>query len=222
MYLICTTGLNDGTIWHNTTQQVTMSSNIKIIQNCQYCGHEFLARTTVTKYCCHACNSRAYKDTIRKANIEKALKPSVIKKVPEKKDNTITDYPKTLAVLKEREFLSVTEVCILTGISRRTIYRMIKRNELMTAKFGSRTIILRTSINNLFIMQKSELPKESIPKPPVVTDWIGISETCEKYKVSSKALYDIIKRNQIPTMQDGIFVFISKTHIDKIFNPTKL
>ncbi len=38
-----------------------MSSNIRIEKVCQYCGTKFIAKTTVTRYCCHSCNRKAYK-----------------------------------------------------------------------------------------------------------------------------------------------------------------
>jgi excisionase family DNA binding protein len=52
--------------------------------------------------------------------------------------------------LKEKGFLSINETSTLLGISRRTLYRMISRNELKTFKAGTRTIIKRTEIDNLF------------------------------------------------------------------------
>lgn len=38
-----------------------MSSNIRIEKVCQYCGTKFIAKTTVTRYCSHTCNKKAYK-----------------------------------------------------------------------------------------------------------------------------------------------------------------
>ncbi|MGL4955935.1 MAG: helix-turn-helix domain-containing protein [Bacteroidales bacterium] len=52
--------------------------------------------------------------------------------------------------LREKEFLSILEVATLLGASRWTIQRMIKSNRLPEAKLGSRTIIKRASIDNLF------------------------------------------------------------------------
>ena len=48
------------------------------------------------------------------------------------------------------EFLSIAEACKLLGISRRTIYRMIKRIELRIGKAGKRTLIKRSEIDKLF------------------------------------------------------------------------
>lgn len=38
-----------------------MSSNIKINRVCNFCNKDFIAKTTVTKYCSHKCASASYK-----------------------------------------------------------------------------------------------------------------------------------------------------------------
>ena len=49
-----------------------MSSNIEIIRICEYCHNEFIAKTTVTRYCCHKCNSRAYKERVKSKKIKRS------------------------------------------------------------------------------------------------------------------------------------------------------
>lgn len=39
-----------------------MSSNIFVNRVCQWCGKEFVARTTTTNYCSHRCSGLAYKE----------------------------------------------------------------------------------------------------------------------------------------------------------------
>jgi excisionase family DNA binding protein len=52
--------------------------------------------------------------------------------------------------LKEKPFLSIAETCKLIGISRRTVYRMLERGELVAGKAGKRTIIRRSDLDKLF------------------------------------------------------------------------
>ena len=72
-----------------------MSSKIKIQRVCQYCEQEFTAKTTVTKYCSHKCNQRAYKAKKRAEKVEKS--------------NTETTRIKSQPIeqLKAKEFLTV-------------------------------------------------------------------------------------------------------------------
>lgn len=113
-----------------------MSSNIRIEKTCLFCGDIFIAKTTVTKYCSNNCAKRAYKKRKRQELLQAADASSPVD-VPEHS-------------IRSKDFLSVEETCKLLGTSRWTIYRMIDRKQLKSAKLGRRTIIMRTDIENLF------------------------------------------------------------------------
>ncbi len=49
-----------------------MSSKIQIKRICEYCGNEFTAQTTVTRFCSHKCNSRAYKLKVKEMKVGKS------------------------------------------------------------------------------------------------------------------------------------------------------
>lgn len=57
-----------------------MSSNIRVPKICQLCGAEFIAKTTVTKFCGDNCAKRAYKKRKREQKV-KEVAPAVIQKV---------------------------------------------------------------------------------------------------------------------------------------------
>jgi excisionase family DNA binding protein len=114
-----------------------MSSTIKVEKTCQHCGKKFIAQKTTTKCCSHRCASAAYKQRARNAKVE-----AVIQKENEQKPFNLN--------VTQKEFLSVQETCQLIGASRWTIYRLIDAGSLKASKLGSRTIIPRTEINNLF------------------------------------------------------------------------
>ena len=44
-----------------------------IPKTCSYCGKAFIAKTTLTKYCCHKCNSRHYKQKAKEDKIQTTL-----------------------------------------------------------------------------------------------------------------------------------------------------
>src|SRR5690348_11637191 len=115
-----------------------MSSNIRIQRICQHCGKEFTARTTVTRYCSKDCAKRGYKVREREARIGQSNEQT----------RRIRSLP--MEELKVKPFLSITETCRLLGISRRTVYRMMERGELVPGKAGKRTIIRRSDIDKLF------------------------------------------------------------------------
>ncbi|QLH31208.1 MAG: helix-turn-helix domain-containing protein [Cyclobacteriaceae bacterium] len=126
-----------------------MSSNIEVQRICQHCGKEFTARTTTTLYCSKACNSAAYKAKIRAGKVEASNRET----------QRIKSQP--IEELKTKAFLSIAETCKLVGISRRTVYRMIERGELITGKAGKRTIIRRSDLEQLLFEQ----PRTTAPQP---------------------------------------------------------
>ncbi len=114
-----------------------MSSNIRINKVCQYCRSEFVAKTTVTKFCSDSCAKRAYKLRIRNEKLEEAIKKT------EKEFSGVTSNV-------TKDFLNINEAGQLLGSSRWTIHRLIKRGQLKATKLGTRTIISRKSIDALF------------------------------------------------------------------------
>lgn len=118
-------------------QPATMSSNIRISRICQLCGNEFEARKTTSKTCSDRCAKLLYKQRQKLVNIEKSHTETKELKA------------KPLEEVKAKEYLSIADTCKLLGISRWTVWRSIKRNELRTNKIGKRTIIKRSEINKL-------------------------------------------------------------------------
>lgn len=74
-----------------------------------FCGENFIARTTVTKYCNQNCAARAYKVRAKEEKINKALKAE---------ETVDLVFNPTVNVKK---YLSVKEACMLLGASRWTI-----------------------------------------------------------------------------------------------------
>lgn len=118
-----------------------MSTNIKFKKVCEFCGEHFIAKTTVTRYCSHKCNSRHYKQLKR----DEKLGIATVKSKVDQLDIPDIDFGR----LAEMEFLNIKEVSVLIGISERTIYRLMKNGSLETKKIGRRTIIPRYAIDQL-------------------------------------------------------------------------
>lgn len=115
-----------------------MSSNIRISKICQHCGKEFIAKTTVTQYCGDNCAKKAYKKRKREEKINSSSKaPSDL--LSFQRENT-----------KNKEYLSVKEVCSLLGMSRMTVYRNIRSGILPASKLNGRVIISKKQLEDIF------------------------------------------------------------------------
>jgi len=198
-----------------------MSSNIKVQRICQHCGNDFTARTTTTLYCSHRCNSSAYKAKLRENKVEQSNKET----------KRIKNQP--IEQLKAKVFLSIADTCILIGISRRTVYRMIQRGELITGKAGKRTIIRRSDLEQLifeksrtFNLQPIEIAESKKQEKNnwamgggfEISECYNLSEVRNKYGISQTTLQNLIKRNSIPKIKKGWFAYVPKTIIDKLLS----
>jgi excisionase family DNA binding protein len=187
-----------------------MSSNIRVQRICQHCSNEFTARTTTTLYCSHPCSSAAYKAKQRAEKIEQSNKET----------QRIKTQP--IEQLNAKAFLSIADTCKLIGISRRTVYRMIERGELITGKAGKRTIIRRSDLEQLLF----EHPRTVTPQPEKqpeqkqfdISECYNLTEIQSKYGISETALQNLIKRYEIPKIKKGWFAYVPKTVIDKLLS----
>lgn len=136
---------NDSHFRFVSTFQDPMSSNLRLQRLCDYCGDEFTARTTVTKYCGHLCASRAYKARARHTAIKRS------------DEETVSRISLPLAALQGQSYLSVEDACVLLGVSRWTVYRVAETGQLRTARMGRRILIRRKDIELMFAGQDKSI-----------------------------------------------------------------
>jgi excisionase family DNA binding protein len=203
-----------------------MSSNIQIKRICQYCGKEFTAKTTTTAYCSHRCNSLAYKEKIRADKIKQSNNETSQIRVSKDIRPVKT---KSIAELKEKEFLTVKEVSMIINCSRQNVYKLIKSGKLKaTNLLIKKTLVRRSDIDKLFSndsgielipqQQKIDLQKWEQAGFYKITDCYTLAEIKNKYGISESAIYSIIRRENIPTIKKGWYVYVPKSLIDDIFN----
>lgn len=181
-----------------------MSSNIEIERICQHCSKDFIAKTTVTRYCSDDCAKRAYKARKRAEKIGTS-----IAETQQIRQNPIED-------LKAREFLTVMQVSKLIGCSKQNVYKLINTGELKATNILiKKTIVKRSEIDKLFESKENVKPTQL--KPLEIAECYTISEVQEKFKVSQSAFQNIMKRNNIQKIQKGKFVYVPKVVINNIF-----
>lgn len=191
-----------------------MSSNIQVKRICQHCGTEFIARTTVTKYCSLRCGSLANKAKKRAEKVQRS--------------NTETKQIKTKPIeeLKAKEFLTVTEVSKLIGCSRQNVYKLINTGKLKATNIlQKKTIVRRIDLDKLFNevpaietipeQQKQELDEWKRAGHFEITECYTLKEVQDKYSISETALQSLIKRESIPKIKKGWYAYVPKPIIDK-------
>lgn len=95
---------------------------------------------------------------------------------------------------------------------------MIKSGRLKATNLSVRkTVINRADIDRLF--EISEIKDERKPNSSNLSECCHMGEAQRIYNVSEKALFEILKRNDVPKYQVGKYTYVLKSHLDKIFNP---
>lgn len=113
-----------------------MTSYIRITKVCQHCANDFIAKTTMTKYCGDNCAKRAYKERKKiKASFKEATK----------------QIQRPITELQAKEYLFINEICQIFNVRRSTVYRLVKDQKIKAAKGGTRVIIRKSDLNQLFI-----------------------------------------------------------------------
>jgi excisionase family DNA binding protein len=183
-----------------------MSSNFEVQRICEYCSNEFTARTTVTRFCSRKCSSASHKQKVRAGKIEQSNKQT----------HQIKTQP--IEELKAKEFLTVREVARLLNCSVRSAYYYIESGTIKAVNLGQRiTRVKRSEIDKLF-----EQPQPLTPQPQQkrfeISDCYSFQELKLKFGFSQRGIEDFVKRNGIPKIKKGWFVYVPKTVIDKLLS----
>lgn len=184
-----------------------MSSNLQIPKVCQWCGKDFIARTTQTAYCCKRCSEHAYKDRKRKEKIDRCQTEVQRVKSGETK-------------VEDKQFFTPREAATYVGLCYKTFYTYINNGVIKALKLNRKTLIKRSDIDELFSSsERTPILKEE----RTISEFYTTQEVLDKFKISNGWFWKVCKEQKIPkTVHRGKNMW-SKPHIDRAFTPkTKL
>ncbi|MDR3266306.1 MAG: helix-turn-helix domain-containing protein [Tannerella sp.] len=173
---------------------------------CEYCGKEFIAGTSTTRYCSPTCNKRAYKATIRQKKIDVSDRQTI---------NTKTEKMKK--DFANRQAYSVAEVAEVLGVCKKTIYNLAHAGKIFAIRKSSRmTVIPEKSINEFL---ESVTLYEVLPtkKRKPIEDWYSLEDITEKYGLQYRQIRKIINTEHLPEKKNGRITLVSKNHVDRYF-----
>ena len=105
---------------------------MEIQKKCFCCGNQFTAKRVTTKYCSNACNSKHYK--LRKKVMDD---PSLSFNEKLFKEELF----KQQATINVKPYLSIKEAGKFIGMSRSSIYRLIKSGQLKVTKIDRKSVV---------------------------------------------------------------------------------
>ena len=132
----------------------------------------------------------------------------VVKKIPE-----------------SRDYITVPEAYALFGISKETLYRLIRKGCISSVNAGQRQIrVSKDELMKLYPLRKKALTK-SKPVAKLYSlepkDCYTIGEIAKKYHLDDSTVYLHIRKYSIPTRQIGNFVYAPKKEIDNLYKEAK-
>ena len=187
-----------------------MSSNIRIERICEWCGKQFTAQTTVTRFCSKRCSEHAYKERLRQKKISLS--------------NQETAHNSREKESRNKEFLTPSETARYLGVGRTYIYDCINRGKIKVTRIGRKTLISKADIQAMFDFLT---PKESTSTEPAekksksLSDFYTRADIQEKYGVKDSWIYKVVAENNVPKTIIRGKAYFSKSHIDRLFSARK-
>lgn len=181
-----------------------MTSTILALRECTNCGKLFTAHTTFTKYCSKTCNNRDYKKRKR------------IEKLTDSDDQLIAKRSIQYRLLEMKPFLKISELSVLLGISRGSVYNLIQTGVLPVIKIGARTLIDRKSINEVFTSEHKNTP--SIVQHDPIAEFYTTKDIEEQFGIKYGYLYQLLRKYNIPNVNRESRLIVSKPHFDSFIN----
>lgn len=155
------------------------ASKIRIRKICEYCGQEFYALKTSTRFCSKSCNDRAYKMRQRVNTVKKA-----------ESENLTVSQEHTFSVINQKEYLSIKEVGILLGITSRAVYNYIYSGQLKAIKLSTRLTIIHKSDIDSMMSSTPYVKRNRISHTPI-TDFYTTAEVASKYGVNESWIFNL-------------------------------
>lgn len=184
------------------------ASKVPIKKVCEHCQKVFYAYKRTTRFCCSKCNERHYKETIRLRMVQET----------ERKTNEKIKLKQDRGDIHSKEYLTVTQSSELLGISRWTLYRLIKQEAIKASRITGRTsLISRESINTFMNEHPFNAERKATAPTSIKDEYYSTKEIKEKYNVCDSWIFEFTKKQGIPKITTGKDTYWSKKHVDLFF-----
>lgn len=192
-----------------------MSSGILVNRICEYCSSEFVAKTTVTRFCGESCAKRSYKQRIRDKKLEQSNKQTEnIRK------EAVSIRMRAIKNVTELEYLNPTDVAKLLMCSRKNVYSLMDAGRLVYSQVSDKKRLISRKNIDKYIHDNQPIERKTIQpieKPFDLNNSLSMQDIQEYYSISEKALYELLKKQDVRKYKAGKYVFVERKELIKIF-----
>ena len=118
-----------------------MSSNMHILNVCEYCKKDFIAKKTTSACCSDNCAKMFYKKRKRDEKIKLAEVETKSKKIL-----SVAILEDEFKIINAKQFLTLTEAALLLNVSPLTLRRWTLAKQIAAYKSGKKWIFDKTLI----------------------------------------------------------------------------
>ena len=175
-------------------------------------------------------NNLCFKDRYASSKVRDSTQMQGLRRTIQSKDHRILVRMQKLdevvkKIPKSKDYITVPEAYALFGISKETLYRLIRKSVISSVNVGERqTRVSKEELLKLYPLRKKALAK---PKPVAKLyslepkDCYTIGEISKKFHLEDSTVYQHIRKYSIPTRQIGNFVYVPKKEIDNLYKGMK-
>lgn len=170
---------------------------------CQHCGREFTAYSSVASYCSTRCANLA--DKLRKRN--------------ERLKETSLEVRETqrLALL-DKNYLTLSDAARLLQLSRNTLYKIIRANDIKLLRLTNRTIrIAREDIEKVSENRTTLITASVRTQEEDLGRYMTREQVMQTYNITYSWFYSVLKKRGIKTRMIGTLGFYDKDEMHKAF-----
>lgn len=170
---------------------------------CSWCGKEFTAQKSSTRYCGKLCATHAYKKKLRDET--RAIVDHQTGMIREEESSSNT--PDIMTPKVAAEYL---------GVHVATIYRYMESGIIKGTRLPGKTLIKKNDIDKFFDESEGYVRKAK-RQADEITDFTTMKEVAQRYDLSPAGAYKILKENKVPSTTLRGKTYYSLKHVERVF-----
>ena len=168
-------------------------------KTCEWCGKEFTAQKSSTRFCSRQCTDHAYKQKLRSITLETM---------------GIHDEQTRRKIISSNEVMTPTLLSKYLGVSRSTAYRYIESGFVKSVQVRGRTFVRKVDVDKVFeeslnyqkysspyLHQSPNSGSQKIEAAESSSGYTTVKEVAEKYSLSLAGTDRILKDSGITVVK---------------------
>ncbi len=184
---------------------------LRFKKHCEFCGAEFTAQKSSTRFCSHMCASRAYKAKKRQLVEDQVSEKFSMEEEHQRKINLDNVY-----------VMTPRDAAAYLGVGKTTIYRYLSNGQFKALRLQSKTLIRKADLDSLFVTEKRKCSDSPVIKGPKevkidLADCYDVKAVMELFGMSYSGVSDLLKKAGVKEqLMFGRRIY-PKADVDKIY-----